>query len=54
MSQVYLVTGANSGLRFDSVRKLAILPATKIWATLLNGISNILQDKIKSLDGTIP
>ena len=29
MSQVYLVTGANSGLGLDSVRKLAILPATK-------------------------
>jgi NAD(P)-dependent dehydrogenase (short-subunit alcohol dehydrogenase family) len=29
MSQVYLVTGANGGLGLDSVRKLAILPATK-------------------------
>jgi NAD(P)-dependent dehydrogenase (short-subunit alcohol dehydrogenase family) len=29
MSQVYLITGANGGLGLDSVRKLAILPATK-------------------------
>jgi NAD(P)-dependent dehydrogenase (short-subunit alcohol dehydrogenase family) len=29
-SQVYLITGANGGLGLDSVRKLAILPATKM------------------------
>jgi NAD(P)-dependent dehydrogenase (short-subunit alcohol dehydrogenase family) len=30
MSQIYLITGANGGLGLDSVRKLAILPATKM------------------------
>ena len=29
MSKVYLVTGANSGLGLESVRRLAMIPSTK-------------------------
>ncbi|CAB9531965.1 short chain dehydrogenase (Partial), partial [Seminavis robusta] len=53
MSEIYLVTGANSGLGLDSVRRLAMMPSTKkiYMGCRSENKASAAIDSIKGMEG---